>query len=141
MGNIAQNILKKINYIEADMTIQKQILFSIPSAEKQEIEKVVKIIAKQKKEINALRQEMKAAAPEEYEKILIFEKAAQTFKTLAAEKQFKEVSTFDGTTPCTISLKDGTKMDCLVKARDDAGNWTAMTLEGAIQTFPADTVA
>lgn len=141
MENTAQNILRKINYIEADMDIQKQILFSIPSAEKQEMEKVLKIIAGQKEKINALRQEMKAAAPEEYEKILIFEKAAQKFKALAAEKKFKEISSFDGTTPCTISLKDGTKMDCLVKAQDDSGDWTAMTLDGTIQTFPADTLA
>jgi len=141
MGNTAQDILRKINYIEADINIQKQILFSIPSAEKQEMEKVIKVIAGQKEEINALRQEMKAAAPEEYERILIFEESAQKFKALAAEKQFKEISTFDGTTPCTISLKDGTKMDCLVKAQDDAGDWTAMTLDGSIQTFPADTLA
>jgi hypothetical protein len=141
MGNTAQDILRKINYIEADMDIQKQILFSIPSAEKQEMEKVLKVIAGQKEKIDALRQEMKTAAPDEYEKILIFEKAAQKFKALAAEKQFKEITTFDGTTPCTISLKDGTIMDCLVKAQDDAGDWTALTLDGTIQTYPCDTVA
>jgi len=141
MSNTAQDILRKINYIEVDMDIQKQILVSIPSTEKQEMEKVLKVIAGQKEEINALRQEIKAAAPEEYERILIFEKSAQEFKALAAEKQFKEISAFDGTTPCIISLKDGTKMDCLVKAQDDSGDWTAMTLDGSIQTFPADTVA
>ena len=141
MGNTAQDILRKINYIEADMNIQKQILFSIPSADKEEMEKVVKIIAGQKEEINVLRQEMRVAAPEEYERILVFEKAGQEFKSLAAEKQFKEISTFDGGKPCTISLKDGTKVDCLVKAQDDAGDWTAMTLDGTIQTFSADTVA
>ncbi|SMC36559.1 hypothetical protein SAMN02746065_101132 [Desulfocicer vacuolatum DSM 3385] len=140
MSNTAQNILRKINYIEADMDIQKQILFSIPSEEKQEMEKVLKIIAGQKEEINTLRQEMKKAAPEEYEKILMFEKAAQKFKALAAEKKFKDVSSFDGTTPCTVSLKDGTSMDCLVKAQDDAGDWTVMTLDGKIQTFQADSV-
>jgi len=141
MGNTAQDILRKINYIEVDMDIQKQILVSIPSAEKQEIEKVLKVIAGQKEEINALRQEIKTAAPEEYERILIFEKSAQEFKALAAEKHFKEISTFDGTTPCTISLKDGTRIDCLVKAQDDSGDWTAMTLDGTIQTFSTDTLA
>jgi len=141
MGNTAQDILRKINYIEADMNIQKQILFSIPSAEKQEMEKILKVIAEQKQKIDALRQEMKAAAPDEYEKILIFEKAAQKFKALAAKKQFKEITTFDGTTPCIVSLKDGTIVDCLVKAQDDAGDWTAMTLDGTIQIFPADMLA
>ena len=141
MGHTAQDILRKINYIEMDMDIQKQILFSIPTAEKQEMEKVLKVIAEQKKQIAHLRQEMKTAAPEEYEKILIFEKATQEFKTLAAEKKFKEISTFDGTAPCTISLKDNTTVDCLVKAQDETGNWTALTLDGSIQTFPADTVA
>ncbi len=141
MGNAAQDILRKINYIEADMNIQKQILFSIPSAEKQEIEKVLKVIAGQKKEIDRLREEMKTIAPDEYERILTFEKAAQKFKALAAEKQFKEITTFDGTMACTISLKDGTMVDCLVKARDDAGDWTALTLDGRTLTFPSGTIA
>ena len=141
MSNAAQDILRKINYIEADMNLHKQILFSIPTAEKQEMEKVLKIIAEKKQEIDRLREEMKTVAPEEYEKILIFEKAAQEFKALAAEKKFKEVTSFDGSTPCTISLKDGTVVECLVKAQDDAGDWTALTFEGATLTFSADTIA
>ena len=36
-----EDLLKKINYIEADLEIQKQILFSIPSANKEEIEKTI----------------------------------------------------------------------------------------------------
>ena len=141
MLNNAQDILKKINYIEVDMDIQKQILFSIPSADKAEIEKTMNVIAGKKEEINKLRQELQAVAPEEYERILIFEKASLEFRALAAEKQFKEISSFDGTTPCEISLKAGDIVNCLVKAMDAAGDWTIMTLEGEIKTFAADEVA
>ena len=141
MGNTAQDILKKINYIEVDMDIQKQILFSIPSADKAEIKKVMEIIADQKEQIKALRQKIKAVAPEEYQRILTFEKASEKFKALAAEKKFKEISTFDGTTACNVSLTSGATIDCLVKARDEAGDWTVMTLDGEIKTFIADTVA
>ena len=141
MLNTAQDILKKINYIEVDMDIQKQILFSIPSADTGEIEKTMNVIAGKKEEINKLRKELQAVAPKEYERILIFEKASLEFRALAAEKKFKEITSFDGTTPCDLSLKGGEIVNCIVKAMDAAGNWTIMTLEGEIKTFAADEVA
>ncbi len=141
MLNNAQDILKKINYIEVDMDIQKQILFSIPSADKAEIEKTMNVIAGKKEEINKLRQELQTVAPEEYERILTFEKASLEFRALAAEKQFKEISSFDGTTACEISLKTGKVTNCLVKAMDATGDWTIMTLDGEIKTFAADEIA
>ncbi len=54
-----QDLLKKINYIEADIEIQKQILFSIPSDQEPEMEKTITGIAAKKEEIEILRQQIK----------------------------------------------------------------------------------
>ena len=139
-GN-AQEILKKINYIEADMEIQKQILHAIPTADKKEMERVLRVIAGLKAEIESLRQEIQKIDPETYNNIIAFEKAANAFKQLAAAKEFESVITFDGTTDCTLSLKDGTTLSCLVKAREKNGTWTVLTLDGETCEFSADQVA
>lgn len=48
MSQHVQELLKRINYIEADMEIQRQILCSIPTADTKEMEKTIKTIAKKK---------------------------------------------------------------------------------------------
>jgi hypothetical protein len=68
-------LLKKINYIEADVEIQKQILFSIPSNQKTEMEKTITLIAARKEEIEVLRQELKELYQYEFYRIVVFEKA------------------------------------------------------------------
>jgi hypothetical protein len=132
-----QALLKKINYIEADLDIQKQILFSIPSAEKAEIEKAIGLIAARKKEIEALRQELRQLDPVEYERILTFEVAVDTFKKIAAESPFQSIINRNINEECTLALKNDKNLQCLIKACDENNNWTVITLNGEIKQFPA----
>jgi biotin-(acetyl-CoA carboxylase) ligase len=132
MGQKVQDILKKINYIEADMEIQKQILFSIPSADTDEMEKTLKIIADKKAMIADLREQIKAIDPEEFNRILVFEKASEQFRQLTTEKKFVEITTLNEEEQCSIQPKVGKIIDCIVKATDEAGNFTVITLDGEI---------
>lgn len=132
-----QALLKKINYIEADLDIQKQILFSIPSAEKAEIEKAIVLIAARKKEIETLRQELHELDPAEYERILAFEVAVDKFKKIAAETPFQSIINRNINEECALALQNGEQLQCLIKACDENGNWTVITLNGEIKQFPA----
>ncbi|EKD40137.1 MAG: hypothetical protein ACD_75C00161G0001, partial [uncultured bacterium] len=69
-----QDLLKRINYIEADIDIQKQILYSIPSEQTAEMEKTIALIAAKKQEIETLRQQIQESDPEEHARIVALEK-------------------------------------------------------------------
>ncbi len=140
MGQKVQDILKKINYIEADMAIQKQILFSIPSADTDEMEKTLRIIADKKAMIADLREQIKAIDPEEFNRILVFEKASEQFRQLTTEKKFVEITTLNETEQCSIQPKVGKTIDCVVKAKDEAGNFTVITFDGEIVELPKEDV-
>ena len=141
MKNSVQHLLKKINYIEAEVEIQKQILFSIPSDNKKDIEEVIRKIADDKDEIVKLRKKIEINSPEEYQKILKIEKASVTFKKLAAEKNFTSIENMSTEEQCSLQLKDGDEVLCLVKAFDEEGNITAITLAGDICHFNKDEIA
>ncbi len=140
MNHSVQNLLKKINYIEADIEIQKQILFSIPTSDEKELERVIQIIADKKEEITSLRLEIQQIDPEEYEKILLFENAVEAFKKLASEKNFTSIDSMNINEECTLLLKDKGKTACLIKAREENGDYTIITMDGEIQHFASDTV-
>jgi HPt (histidine-containing phosphotransfer) domain-containing protein len=53
------NLLKKISFIETDMELHKQILVTIPSDQKDDLEQVMQNIADKKQEIQDLRREIK----------------------------------------------------------------------------------
>lgn len=141
MSISTQDLLKKINYIEADIEIHKQILFSIPSDNRQEIEKILKVIAGKKEGINQLRQEIKKIAPEEDEWITVFEKAVNDFKKIASEKKFQSIVSRNVDEACSLSLTNRTELQCLIKACDENGDWTIITLEGEIKYFKKGAVA
>jgi hypothetical protein len=134
-------LLKKINYIEADVEIQKQILFSIPSAQKAEMEKTIALIAARKKEIDTLRQELRQHDPAEYHRILKFEEAVARFKKIAADVPFQAIINRNVHEECTLALLSGGEVECLIKACDIHGNWTIITLDGEIRQFGAADVA
>jgi hypothetical protein len=136
-----QDLLKKINYIEADIEIQKQILFSTPSDQPTEMEKTVRIIAAKREEIEALRQQIRESDPEEFARILVFEKAIGEFKHLAATRQFSSIVGRNINEPCVLALNNDAAIECLIKACDADGNWTIITLEGEIRHFPQTAVA
>lgn len=141
MSQDTQNILKKINYIEADIEIHKQILFSIPSDNRQEIENTLRIIAGKKEEITQYRNEIQRIDPEEFKQITVFEKAAADFKKIGSEKKFKTIVSKNIGEKCTLSLTNATEVECLIKACDENGDWVIITLEGEIRCFEKKEVA
>ena len=134
-------LLKKINYIEADVEIQKQILFSIPSDRQEEMEATVSLIAARKKEIEVLRQELKRHDPQEFARIVLFENAVTEFRKIAQDTPFQSIINRNVNEECSLALKSGVRAECLIKACDHHGNWTIITLEGEIQQFTATAVA
>ncbi|MFH2057546.1 MAG: hypothetical protein ABIJ59_01440 [Pseudomonadota bacterium] len=136
MSLTAKGLLQKINFIEIDMDLHKQILVSIPSKDTDQIETVVQKIADQKKQIDELRMEIKKTDADEYNKIIAIEKATQAFQQIAVNKKFVLVSTLNETGECFITLNDDTRIDCLVAAQDDNGNWTIMTPDGETKEYP-----
>ncbi|MCP4338602.1 MAG: hypothetical protein GY799_06850 [Desulfobulbaceae bacterium] len=139
--NKTEALLKKINYIEADVEIQKQILFSIPSDQKTEMEKTITLIATRKKEIEVLRQELRELDPEEFDRIVIFENAVAEFRKIATDNPFDSIVNRNVNEECTLALQSGTKEECLIKACDNDGNWTIITIDGQLKQFPAADVA
>lgn len=131
-----KGLLQKINFIETDMELHKQILVSIPSDNKTEIKTIIARMADQKQQINALRQQIKKIDENEYNKIIAIEKAAQTFRQIAKDKKFVQVNTLNESRVCFITFNDGTRLDCLVTAKEENGNWTVLTLEGETKEYP-----
>lgn len=140
MTKTVQDLYKKINYIEAEIEIQKQILHSIPSSERNEIEKVIKTIAAAKEEIGMLRSEIKEIDPSEFKRLACIEESVAAFKKISSEKEFSTIEsmTFDKT--CVLSCLDGRKIQCLVKACDQNGDWTIISMEGSLATFSSHEV-
>ena len=105
MNQRVQDLLKKITYIEADIEIHKQILFSISSGDKQEMEHVVRQIATRKEEIKTLRLELQGISPEEHQNIENIENAVTAFKKIASEKKFKSITIMKINEECCLHLK------------------------------------
>ncbi len=137
MGMDVKGLLQKINFIETDMEVHKQILFSIPSDDKAEIKKVLTTIADQKKQIKELREQIKNIDENEYNKIIAIEQAAEKFQQISREKKFVQVNTLNEQGLCFITLNDGTRLDCLVTAEEENGNWTILTIDGETREYPA----
>ena len=119
-----------------DMELHKQILFSIPSDQKDEMEKVMHTIADKKQQVQDLRREIKGLDPSAHDQILAIEEGTQKFKALSRDKQFSRVDTPDDSGTCSITLNDGTCLDCLVAAKEENGNWMVLTREGRVRQFP-----
>ena len=130
-----KGILQKINFIEADMELHKQILLSIPSDDKTQMETIITKIADQKKQINDLRQEIKKTDENEYNKIISIENAAKTFRQLSKDKKYVHVNTLNESGECFITFNDGTRLDCLVVAKEENGNLTVLTLDGETKEY------
>jgi hypothetical protein len=137
MSTNVKGLLQKINFIEADMELHKQILFSIPSDNKAEMEKVMNKIADQKKQISDLRDQIKETDEDEYNKIIAIEQAADKFRRISRDKKFVQVNTLNEDRQCFITFNDGTRLDCLVAAKEENGNWTVLTLGGETKEYPA----
>jgi len=130
-----QDLLRKINFIEVDVEIQKQILFSIPSDQTDEMEKTITLIAEKTKEIEALREKIRTIDPEEYQRIAVFEKAIATFRELASKTEFQSVVSREIGGECVFDVKDSANIECLIKACDAKENWTIITLDGELKQY------
>ncbi len=140
MKDKVRGLLQKINFVETDMELQKQILFSIPADQKDEMKKVLDMIASQKQQINDLRQEIKAVDEEEYNRIITLEQATEKFRQLSRDKKFVKVHTLNEEGQCFVTLNEGTRVDCLVAAKDDNENWTVLTIDGEVREYPGGLV-
>jgi len=140
MDRKVQDILNKINFIEADIEIQKQILYSIPSNNKTEIERTLTTIAAQKEDINLLRKEIEKISPEEHKKIVLLENAVNTFRKMANGRKIKYVNVMEINKECFLLLKNGSQIPCLVKTCDEDGKWIVITREGEIKEFSPEEV-
>jgi len=135
-----EQILKKINYLEAEVEIQKQILFSIPSDKTGEIESTLRVIAARKSDIESLRQQINDLDPGEFARIVAFEEASAKFMAIGAENTFTDLFYKQADQECTLRLADGTIIDCLVKARDEKGGWTSLTIDGEVLQYTREQV-
>lgn len=140
MKDKVKGLLQKINFVETDRELQKQILFSIPSDQKDEIKKVLEMIASQKQQINDLRQEIKAVDEDEYNRIITLEQATEKFRQLSRDKKFVKVHTLNEEGQCFVTLNEGTRVDCLVSAKDENHNWTVLTIDGDVREYPGGLV-
>ena len=140
MSQKVHNILQKIDFLQKDMELQKRILFSIPEGEEAEAKAVLNKIAALKEQVQALKESIREVDPEEYDRIMTLEKATEEFKRIAAEKEFVAVSTLDQHGECSVKLKDGTVLECLVSAQTASGDWTLLTLDGKVMELPANDV-
>lgn len=140
MSTDVKGLLQKINFVEADMELHKQILFSIPSENTAEMEKVVITIADLKQQISDLRDQIKEMDEAEYNKIIAIEQAADKFRQIAKDKKFVQVNTLNEDRQCFVTFNDGTRLDCLVAAKEENGNWTVLTLEGETKEYPGSLI-
>ncbi len=131
-----KGLLQKINFIATDMEMQKQILFSMPSENKEDIEQMVVKIAALKKQIMDLREEIKAIDKSEYDKIIAIENGTKKFQEMSNNKKFVNVTTLNESGECFITLNDGTRIDCLVTAQDENDNVTILTIDGEAKEYP-----
>ena len=135
-----QDLLKKINYIEAEVEIQKQILFSLPSDHKDEIKEVLEKIAEAKKQINQLREEIENISPGEFQKIINIENGLAQFREIAATKKFIAIENITVESACWIKCKDGKEYSCLIKASAENGDITVLTVDGEVLEFTHDEI-
>lgn len=133
-------ILQKISFLEKDIELHKQILASIPTGQEEEMEKVIKTIAELKEKIEGLKASIEEADPEMFAQVQKLEKATAKFREIAAEKQFETVVTLDQSRECYLDLTDGSRLECLVKAREGSGDWTVLTLDGEVRQLARNDV-
>ncbi|MCP3921220.1 MAG: hypothetical protein GY714_01410 [Desulfobacterales bacterium] len=135
-----QGLMQKINYTEQDMELQKQILVTIPSKEKDNIKEVIQNIADLKEKINALKLEIKEIDPDEFNGMMAMEKASDRFKEIAKDKKFEFVKTFGNDGDLAIEMADDKIQNCLVVAKEENGNWVVLTMEGEVLELPNESI-
>lgn len=133
-------ILQKISFLEKDIELHKNILASIPAGQEKEMENVIKTIVGLKEKVNGLKASIEKEDPEMFLQVQKLEKGTAKFKELAEQKQFEVVITLDQSRECFLDLSDGSRLECLVKAREKSGDWTVLTFDGEVGFYAAKDV-
>lgn len=140
MHQKAEQILQKIGFIERDIELHKNILASIPEGQEKEMEDVIRKIVEMKERVEELKLSINEIDPEVYDRVQKLEAATIEFQQMAAGRNLARVDTLDQNPECSISLKSGMRVECLVKAQDDKGCWLILTVEGDVRQYQMDEV-
>lgn len=140
MGDSVEQVLQKIHFIERDIELHKNILVAIPQDQTEEMEKVIHQIVQKKERVDELKRSIAEIDPAVHAHIIKLEDGTRKFQDLAATKNFQQVATLDQGGECVVNLVDGTRVECLVKALDDRGGWTALTHDGEVMEYAAEEV-
>ena len=134
-------IYQKIHLVERDLELHKQILATIASGKRDEIEETIGKIAGLKRQLTELKESIAVIDPDEYQRLQRLEGETARFKELAGQRPLKEVYTLDQCRVCALLLADGSEVDCLVAARREDDGWLVLTLAGECREFAATAVA
>ncbi|MCG8473374.1 MAG: hypothetical protein MI742_16165 [Desulfobacterales bacterium] len=140
MKERVSEIMQKIGLLEKDLDLQKHILKATPTGSEDQARETLATISHLKEKIEAYRQEIKAIDPEEYEQMIRFEASTARFKEEAKGRDFVSVTDLNTSMECQIEKKDGTMVQCLVKAQDATGEWLIMTVDGEVMALDAESV-
>ena len=133
-------VYQKIHFIERDIELHKQILATIPSGNRADIEEVIGKIAAMKRQLAELKESIAVIDPEEYQRLQKLDGEAARFKELAGQTELKEIYTLDQYRVCALRLADGSEVDCLVAARRQDDGWLVLTLAGECRELAATEV-
>lgn len=140
MKHKVQGLLQKINYVEQDMELQKQILVTIPTKDEDDIKEVITNIAGLKEKIASLKLEIKEVDPDEYDRMMAMEKASDKFREIAKDKKFEYVKTFGNDGDLSVVMDDDVVNECLVIAKEESGGWVLLTMNGEVLELPEGSV-
>lgn len=133
-------IYQKIHFIERDMELHKTILANIPFDNKREIEETIGKIAQLKNSAVELKKSIQEVDSEEYERVQKLEVSTAKFREIAANTTFSQLITLEYHHQCSLQLKNGAVLECLVIAEDQDGNWTVITVDGDIAGYASEEV-
>ena len=140
MSEKVEQILQKIHFIERDIELHKNILMSLAEDQHDEMERVVREIARMKERVADLKGSIAEIAPEVHAQVMLLEEGTKKFQELARGKKFQQVYTLDQLGECVINLIDGSQIECLVKALDERGGWAGLTVNGEVVEYGCEEV-
>ncbi|MDR0477924.1 MAG: hypothetical protein LBH14_08335 [Desulfobulbaceae bacterium] len=130
-------VYQKIHFIERDIELHKQILATIPSGNRADLEETISKIAGMKRQLSELKESIAVIDPEEYQRLQKLDGETARFKELARQTPLREIYTLDQYRVCALRLADGSEIDCLVAARRQDDGWLVLTLAGECRQLTA----
>ncbi|MDR3090507.1 MAG: hypothetical protein LBU39_11945 [Desulfobulbaceae bacterium] len=128
-------VYQRIHFLERDLELHKQILATIPTGNRRELQDTIGKIADLKRQLAELKDSIAVIDPDEYQRLQKLEGETARFKELAGQSQLREVYTLDQRRVCALLLADGAELDCLVAAKREDGSWLVLSLAGECREF------